>query len=227
MIKEAMKYLVDLAPTQLKEICGLTYADAPLNVIAPALPAKIEVATLASIGKLANDVPESYACWLTVQPTSIILHRQPGQWNRTPVLAVANAIIPSFQCNGFQPHDQFILWVPTHFEDGIERARLLSFAGNVRTEQVATSTDDGVTQVASVKRGAKLREEGWKNPVELAPFRTFDEINQPKSKFIFRIREDMQMGLFTVEDNAWRLAAMRAIKKHLVEVLGVKKEIYL
>lgn len=219
MLKEAMQYLVGLAPTETFEYYGLQYTSSTIQPVVPPQPNPLMLNTLESIAGLKGD------CF-NVDAAKVILLGAEDPWKRRAIIAEATAIVPSFQCNGYQPHEHFILWVLTHFEDDAERARLLSFAGNIRTESVHTSEDDGVTQVAAVKRGAKLREEGWKNPVTLAPFRTFDEVAQPKSRFIFRIREDIQMGLFSVEDQAWKLDAMRAIRDHLVQ-LGVKAPIYL
>ena len=102
----------------------------------------------------------------------------------------------------------------------------MSYAGNIRNEQIETSDDDGVTQLAAIKRGAKLKTEGFKNPVQLAPFRTFYEIKQPESQFIFRINQDMQMGLFSVENKIWEVQAMLLIKEYL-EKAGVKAKICL
>lgn len=65
------------------------------------------------------------------------------------------------------------------------------------------------------------------NPVELVPFRTFVEINQVPSAFIFRARaakdpysdnketKDIQFALFEADGGAWRIEAASRIKKYL------------
>lgn len=61
------------------------------------------------------------------------------------------------------------------------------------------------------------------NPVTLRPYRTFLEVEQPESKFIFRIREgsDGQPMFKLVEADAglWKYEAVDAIKKYLTENL--------
>ena len=53
------------------------------------------------------------------------------------------------------------------------------------------------------------------NPVALVPFRTFIEVEQPESKFVFRVKDGPQMGLFEADGGEWRLAAMLRIKEYL------------
>jgi hypothetical protein len=58
------------------------------------------------------------------------------------------------------------------------------------------------------------------NPVILAPFRTFLEIEQPKSKFVFRMRsgsESPSCMLVEGDGGAWKMDAMLKIKAWLSE----------
>lgn len=65
------------------------------------------------------------------------------------------------------------------------------------------------------------------NPVELAPFRTFIEVNQVVSPFIFRARTakedrsdsskvtDIEFALFEADGGAWEIEAKQRIKEYL------------
>jgi len=57
------------------------------------------------------------------------------------------------------------------------------------------------------------------NPVVLAPFRTFREIAQPESKFVFRMQQGPRCALFEADGGAWRLEAMKRSKAYLEEEL--------
>lgn len=59
------------------------------------------------------------------------------------------------------------------------------------------------------------------NPVILAPYRTFPEIEQPLSKFIFRMKNDRgpEAALFEADGKAWRNKAIRDIKEYLEKAL--------
>ena len=61
------------------------------------------------------------------------------------------------------------------------------------------------------------------SPVTLKPFRTFVEVEQPLSNFVFRMKQDrydgIQCALFEADGGAWKIAAMREIKTYLKEQL--------
>lgn len=61
------------------------------------------------------------------------------------------------------------------------------------------------------------------NPVTLRPYRTFLEVEQPESKFIFRIREGSDgqpmFKLVEADGGLWKYEAVDAIKKYLTENL--------
>lgn len=117
--------------------------------------------------------------------------------------------------NNYLDQELFVIWMLTNFASSEERSRLLSFVGNIRDETIGTSEDDGVTQIASVKRGARLTTEGFKNPIMLNPFRTFSEIEQPSSNYILRLQPENKIGLFSVEDRQWELEAIKNISNYL------------
>ncbi len=64
------------------------------------------------------------------------------------------------------------------------------------------------------------------NPVILAPYRTFPEIEQVESKFIFRMQEGPNAALYEADGGAWKNEAMRRIKEYLVENLKELKARY-
>jgi len=86
----------------------------------------------------------------------------------------------------------------------------------IKEENVKYVGDDGVSQSAAIKVGvASVAEVVIPNPVILAPFRTFPEIEQPQSKFIFRMQTGPQCALYEADGGAWRNVAMESIKEYL------------
>ena len=60
------------------------------------------------------------------------------------------------------------------------------------------------------------------NPVELIPYRTFQEVGQPASKFVFRIGENNDIPIFKLieaEGGIWKNEAVSNIKRYLTEAL--------
>lgn len=64
------------------------------------------------------------------------------------------------------------------------------------------------------------------NPVDLTPFRTFMEVKQPSSKFVFRIsgEETPQFKLVEAEGGIWKYEAIANIKDYLLDGLGKMPE---
>lgn len=59
------------------------------------------------------------------------------------------------------------------------------------------------------------------NPVELIPFRTFQEVDQPASKFVFRVgdKEVPAFKLVEAENNIWKNQAIENVKRFLRDAL--------
>lgn len=77
-----------------------------------------------------------------------------------------------------------------------------------------------MTQKATVSRGIASKEQCIvPNPVYLQPFRTFVEVDQPESAFVFRMRDDgrdgVQCAIFEADGGAWKNEAMENIKVYL------------
>ena len=84
---------------------------------------------------------------------------------------------------------------------------------------MATYGDDGVTQKATVKKGINGKEDAVvPNPVNLRPYRTFTEVEQPESEFVFRMKQsdhDVCCALFEADGGAWKREAMKKVKEYL------------
>ena len=89
---------------------------------------------------------------------------------------------------------------------------------------IADYGDDGVSQKATVKTGLASKSDAIiPSPVTLKPYRTFTEVEQPESQFVFRMKEDkydgVQCALFEADGGAWKLHAMESIQEYLEEQL--------
>ena len=106
------------------------------------------------------------------------------------------------------------------FADKGDKEVLLQYTGLVRDEAVKTTGDDGISQKVTVKTGvASVGEAIVPNPVILAPYRTFAEIEQPESKFIFRMKEGPSAAIFVADGGAWKNDAILRIREYLQEQL--------
>lgn len=98
--------------------------------------------------------------------------------------------------------------------------KVLALVGNLKKEQGMHLADDGVSQRVTVQTGvATVGEVTVKNPVTLTPYRTFREVRQPSSPFVLRVNADGEAALFTGDDAAWKLEAVRNVTEYLREAL--------
>lgn len=115
--------------------------------------------------------------------------------------------------------EEFVVALQSQFVQDDSTAALLKLVGNVTDGVVKTFEDDGATQKVTAKAGiARVHEIPVPNPVVLAPFRTFVELDQPASKFIFRMRSGVReptCALFEADGGAWRNEAILRISSWL------------
>lgn len=152
----------------------------------------------------------------------------PNITEQTFTFAVADPDVPHLDFGSYMPIDLFILHVQTNFIDTPERTRLLLAAGRLSNGIKSEIDDDGVTQSVTTRKGiTRIGSEKFENPVKLQPYRTFTEIDQPESEFVFRMKsmpgDDDAMGvagaLFEADGGIWRTKAIQDIGAWLKDKL--------
>lgn len=116
--------------------------------------------------------------------------------------------------------ENFNIQVQSRFVDNPDKKLLLKFTGLIKEENVKQTGDDGISQAVTIKTGvASVGQAVVPNPVNLAPWRTFQEVAQPESLFIFRMKDGPTAALFEADGGAWRLEAIKNIKEYLEKQL--------
>lgn len=135
-------------------------------------------------------------------------------------LVSANAIIPNFPFGRFIDSEEFIIAFQSKFVPTEDRDILLQVVGNVVEENVKNTGDNGYSQSVEIKDGLASKAEVLvPNPVTLAPYRTFLEVEQPESEFIFRMEKGPKGAIFEADGGAWRNQAITNIREYLTEQL--------
>lgn len=224
IIKEALEYITGLRTPALLNVDGIEFTDKELTpVIYNPKASSIEMKTLTSlvdyIKSGVDGMGEKMIIHVT-SPTQVQLYSALDEYRIREKLIEVNAMIPEFSYGRYMDHESFCIMLQAKFLDDPEsdRSKILRFAGTVEDGTVAQYSDDGTTQKATVKTGiASKGDEIVPNPVSLRPFRTFHEVKQPKSEFIFRMRSErgVECALFEADGGAWKNAAMKSIKEYL------------
>ena len=225
MIKEALQYIVGLGEAKEHAIHGDTYSDKELYRIDKYIPMAraIEMNTLTSLVDYIKANIDTMAAKMIIQvvsPEEVRLFSQLNEQRKREDIVVAKAVTPTFGYERFIDHESFCINVQAKFIDDpqTDKALLLKFAGTVEQGSVAEYGDDGVTQKATVRQGIASKTDAVvPNPVKLRPYRTFIEIEQPVSEFIFRMRDErgITCALFEADGGAWKNVATSKIKDYL------------
>lgn len=232
MIQKALQYIVGLREAKVQDIHFVnggaeTYSDKELHRLSPYIPraTAIEMHTLTSLVDYIKANIDHMAEHMIIDvesPECVSMYSQLDIERKREYLVEVKARVPEFSFDSFMDKEKFVINIQSKFIDdpNSDRAEVLHFAGTVEAGTIATYGDDGVSQKATVKTGiASKNEDIVPNPVKLRPYRTFLEVEQPVSEFIFRMREGMRGGIecaiFEADGGAWKMAATKAIKDYL------------
>ncbi len=240
MIEKALKYIVGLGETKVKEVTlpdGTlqAYSDRPLSLLEKHIPVAepISMCTLTSLLDYIREDVDTMASRMVIHvasPEEVQLYSCLNEKRRRECLVTVKSQVPSFSYGRFMEHEAFCIGVQSKFIDdpGTDKELLLKFAGTVESGSVAEYGDDGVTQKATVRKGIASKTDAIvPNPVRLRPYRTFPEVEQPASSFIFRMKESSDgvcCALFEADGGAWKNEAMQNIKEYLKENLSDRLE---
>lgn len=234
MISEAIDRVIEIAKPNMLEFNGLQYSDKPLHLIAPPKPSKFHVTTLLGLLHLFDAKVEDFdpadVIVHVVSPTIVTLEERTSDdfAQRDEIVRASwGEGIEQFKFGQFLQAENFVIALQALFEETGDREEVLKIASNLGTEAVSTASDDGISQRATFKSGVVLQESRTvKSRVSLAPRRTFTEVEQPASNFIFRLRGGAEnsiplVALFEADGGAWRLEAAKRIAKYFEGKVGV------
>lgn len=226
--REALKFLVDLGKSEagiIEAQNGDLYKVGEMEKIQEPVLAATKLNTLSSIVDYIktgtdNCLEEELIINVT-SPTSVEVTGFPGCDMRRNKYIVCEAIVPgNFRYENFYDVENFNILLQSVFAPTHDRELLLKVTGLVKEENVKTTGDDGVGQAVTVKTGvATVGDVKVPNPVTLKPYRTFQEVEQPETKFIFRMKDGPRSALFEADGGLWRNKAIENIKDYLKENL--------
>lgn len=224
--QEALKYLVNLGEEKdpIVMLDQGTFTKESLSRVKEAKASVLTVSTLTGlVDYIKSDLdklPEKLLIQV-ISPREVALYSPLNADREREQYISAEAILPdNVIYDRFIGTEQFNIMLQSAFVDVGTKSSLLKYTGLIQDEAVKTTGDDGVSQQVTVKTGvASVGQAIVPNPVELAPYRTFPEVEQPISKFIFRMQEGPRAALYEADGGAWRNKAILSIKEYLQEEL--------
>lgn len=218
MIRDAFEYIVSLGNTRKEIIDGQVFTTQKMHLVPESTATSIHVRSLSGLVEyLQSDFDTEDPLMIhVISPTEVVVFDTLNRdFNRNELIK-ATAMIPSISFDRWYEAEDFNIKLQSVFVKNDDRDVMLKVVGNIKEEAVNTVGDDGVSQSVVAKTGvASVGNVLVPNPVLLKPFRTFVEVDQPASDFIFRMKSGPSCALFEADGGAWKVQAMKNIKDYL------------
>ena len=246
MIAKALDWIYGRTFTFLQEIDGVTWSNKSLNkVINVKEMHSVSFSTLTSLVdylKSGIDVPNSFIDHVFVNVVSpvcieVFSEANANNYYRRTKIAEVNAVLPEVKIGKWIGQTEFCIMLRSSFLDNADmvsfdgiaevdthRNALIEVASNIVSGTIAEYQDTGISQKATIKTGIQETEDKLlPEKVILRPYRTFLEVKQPKSEFIFRAKNDkfdgVQLSLHEADGGRWKMESMAAVKDYLEQEL--------
>lgn len=240
MLVEFVQKILSLNSPNFHAVGDLEYSDKPLALLTPPAPKAVECSTLQGLVDLFTEdldavKPDEVLVHITSPTTVELVSKDSDHYGRRRVWAEASyPECKTFAFGQWLDPESFIIQAQQHFQrvkiensDGSFTPDLdyvLSIASKISAETATDHSDDGLAQRVAIRQGVTLKAETILKPtIQLAPYRTFAEIDQVISQFVFRARVDgnsVKLALFEGDGGRWKINAAAAIKTWLTPKFG-------
>lgn len=224
--RDSLEYLVNLGEKKeaIIELDQGTFSRVSLNRVTEPVASKLTVSTLTGLVDYIKTNVDKLEGKLLIQvksPEEVTLYSPLNADREREKYVSAEAILPNnVVYDRFLDTERFNIMLQSAFVDDEDKSKLLKYTALITDDTVKNFGDDGISQKVTVKTGVvSVSDAVVPNPVTLAPFRTFPEVEQPESKFIFRMKEGPSAALFEADGGAWRNKAILNIKAYLEKEL--------
>lgn len=154
-------------------------------------------------------------------PTKVSLFTELDKNRKRELLLVSEPLLPQFMYGRFYAPEEFNISLQSSFINENDRDLLLEFSSAIRIENNTDLEDNGVSQTTRIQNGvASIGTAKAPNPVTLKPYRTFLEVDQPESQFIYRLNNKGESALFESDGGNWRNEAITNVKLYILEALS-------
>lgn len=218
MIKAAIEKILSLGENSVSTIYDRSYQNGPGGIV-PLKPPKAETLAINTITGIMDYGPtDDTMLHIESHKKVNLIDRgfDPEGWLTRSTYITAVHESPVFQFGQFMNVEDFIIQIQAMFVHDDVTEKMLMIIGNLKDDNVANFNDDGTTQAVTAKSGiSTVSRVALPNPVTLRPYRTFMEIGQPASTFVFRIQKGNSgpmCALFEADGRMWRLEAIKSIK---------------
>ena len=224
MLTEFLDQLLELQRPETVEVHGRVYSTLGLNPVGQPMAEAVQVSTLTGLvdlyqADLDNAKQQDVAIHVLSYECVRLIELGVNTWAKRRVYVLAcHEGGKNFSFGQWLSPEQFIIGLQSMFYPTDDQKELLSVCSTISAETLSISEDDGVTQKATVGKSVAFKENKKIRPiVSLQPYRTFSDIEQPASNFLFRLHQSndgksVQCMLTEADGGVWKQVAMQSIK---------------
>lgn len=224
MIKSALEYIISSCENKINVIDNKYYSTKDLCKIPdyycekPICSNSLE--SLVNFIKYSNDV-RNKQLFIQVDFNKINVYSNLNSFFNRSCYFSCSFDYHKFDYQYFIDLEKFKIEFATHFCDTENKSLILKLLGNLKSDNVKTVSDDGFSQLVTVKSGvASVSDVIIPNPIKLKEICTFYEIDQPEKEFLLRFNNDMKIALFHTNSSLWKYEVINNIKIYLKENLS-------
>jgi len=233
LTKEAIEQLqTSTAKVEQIEVGGFTYIATPSHIslkkIELTRPEPLQISSLQGVVEYLKQSGDSIS--MGENDDGLMVHIP--AYNGVRVLSGLDKIHQSRRCyvtaavpgncfafDRFMPVETFIISVMANFVETLPRQEVLAFVSSLQADEQDKTEDDGVSQRVLVKKSVTtVGSAVVPNPVELQPYVTFPDINQPTQTYVFRIKKQKDQpitcALFNVAARTWEIQTINEIRAY-------------
>jgi len=132
----------------------------------------------------------------------------------------ANPMIPHLQMGQRLSVEEMIILLSTAYIPTENTKKFISSLSSLRIVEEVQFDDDGIGQTVTAKQGTSINKSFQVQPiVKLKPIRTYEEIEQVESKFLFRVNKDGTVCLREADGGQWKYEVQKEIVRYLEDNL--------
>lgn len=230
MLKEFVDKLLELKRPETIKVDNRDYSTISIDPILEPVFEKLQVYNLESLITYIKDDPDilknKRKLINIVSPTKILLQSNCyGNFKQrdTYMIVDCRELLPDIYFERFMSIEQFIITLKSKFVMTEQLEQIVKIVGNISDETVTNYNDDGITQQVTAKTGiARVGEVALPPRIELKPYRTFVEVEQPSSEFLLRANKrngEIEFALFEADGGAWKNESISLIAQYLKDKL--------
>lgn len=230
MLKAFVEKLLELKRPETVQVNNRDYSTINLDPVLEPNFKDLQVYNLESLITYIKEDPDilknKHKIINIISPTKILLQSSIyGNFKQrdTYMIVDCRELLPDIYFERFMSIEQFIITLKSKFVMTEQLEQIVKIVGNISDETVTNYNDDGITQQVTARTGiARVGEVALPPKIELKPFRTFIEVEQPSSEFLLRANKrngEIEFALFEADGGAWKNESISLIAQYLKDKL--------